>query len=114
MDQRLEKALAIARLSAGVREQRAAARLKYENDVRFSYGGGIFNAGTELISFLGTLDTLGKTQVVLHDLNGFPVLVEDLKGFLSDVVERYYQATHEHLATDTRIKRSRSIEAAIK
>jgi hypothetical protein len=77
-----------------VRFEHAAARRtlkeKYEAKLVFAYNGGMFKAGPELISIIGSTST-GRSILVLQDLYGNPVKVD--KAELRSIVIGLWQDT---------------------
>lgn len=76
------------------RFEHAAARRtlkeKYEAKLIFAYNGGMFKAGPELISIIGSTST-GRSILVLLDLYGNPVKV--VKAELRSIVTGLWQDT---------------------
>jgi hypothetical protein len=76
------------------RFEHAAARRtlkeKYEAKLIFAYNGGMFKAGPELISIIGSTST-GRSILVLLDLYGNPVKVD--KAELRSIVTGLWQDT---------------------
>ena len=114
LDERLQAALESANFRVTLQNQKSNLKLKYANDLVFSYNGGIFNITQQLISFVSSLVNLGKSSSVLVDNNGNPVEVSDLTKFQEDIIERYYEASNSFLSEYKALQKSRNVKSLVK
>ena len=108
MDERIEKAFAVANYMSTLASQKRIILEEYNQQLVHYINGATFKVEPDLISFIKTLIDLGHTtNVVLIDGNNFPVLVDDLQEFLDDITNLYIEATKEYADkyNEIRIKR---------
>lgn len=111
MDERLVKALDISNYMVTLNNQRRSLKEKFMADLIFYQNGGSFSVSKELINFTKTLvDYDNDTDVVLIDDNNIPILIEDLKEFLSKIINIYFVASNEYYTEYEKLKKNRSVE----
>lgn len=99
MEKSLETIIKKSNRMLSVRLKRQALTEKFDADITFGFNGGIFKIDQSLISFVDTVIQHGKTQnAVLLDVNKTPILIEDLKTFLSTIIDRYFMALGKYHA----------------
>lgn len=113
IDARLEAALDASNYRITLSNQRAAARLKLQQNLNYSINGGIFCISTELISFVGTLISRGRQDAVLLDVNKNPIEIPDLEQFLTTIIDIYYESTNDFLVEFKSIARARTTAALV-
>ena len=110
MDERIEKAFNVANFMATLSNQKRIILEEYNQKLIYYINGATFYIKPEFISFVKTLIDLKNTKdVVLIDSNNFPVLIEDLKDFLKEIVDVYTAATQEYADSYNEIKVKRKI-----
>jgi hypothetical protein len=110
MDERIEKAFAVANYMATLSNQRRII-LEEFNQKRIHYqNGGTFEVSPELINFTKTILDLGHTEdVVFIDSSNFPVVINDVQEFFNNIVDTYFQAINEYSTKFADIKSKRKI-----
>lgn len=114
MDEKLEKAVKVANYMATLTNQRKIAFEEFKQNTIYYHNGASFTSSLQLISFVKTLIELGKESAVVLDDNNVPVNVEDLKTFLTTLVELYSESANKYLATYASLKTKRRVEDLIK
>lgn len=108
MDKNLENIIELSDKLLSFKIKRHVAEEKFQAKITMGYNGGIFKIDQNLISYLKTILDLGKKeQVILLDINENPIVVENLKIFFDDVVDRYFSALGEYQANCQLIKESK-------
>lgn len=111
MQEQLKKALEFANYKQTFSIQRKTLKEKIDAKLTYGFNGGLFRIDRNLLTFVETLCTKGRTSgVVLLDANENPVLVEDLESFRDDIFSRYFEATNEYFEQYQNLKKSRSVE----
>lgn len=113
IDERLEAAIASSNYRITLNNQKQNARLKLERDLTFAANGGIFNVTPELITFTQALLTMGKTSVIMLDVNKNPIEIDNLSEFLESLVERYYECMNEFIVEFKAIQKARTSKALV-
>jgi len=110
MDDRLEKALEFAnyRMTVDVQKKNLAARVETLQTVHIT--GGSFKADSATIAFVKTMLDLGNETLILTDLKGNPVEIQDTQEFLDSLTSAYNNAMSEHLVESQKIKKARNIK----
>jgi hypothetical protein len=110
MDERIEKAFAVANYTSTLSNQRRIILEEYEQKLVYYTNGATFKISPEFIAFTKTLLDLGYTDdVAFIDVNNFPVLIEDVQKFLDNISFIYFEATNEYAAKYNDLKRKRKI-----
>lgn len=113
MDTRLEKALEFAQYSTTIQKQRLNLKLRLENMLTYSTGGGTFKITEQLISFVDLLNDRGIDDTVLVDSRGIPVRISNLPIFFDTILSLYIEATNEYLVEFEALKKARTVKAAV-
>jgi hypothetical protein len=111
MHEQLKKALDFANYQQTFSIQRKI--LKETTDAKLTYGfnGGLFRIDQSLLTFVDMLCNNKRTSgIVLIDVNGNPIIVDDLESFKDEILSRYFEATNEYFEKYTVLKKSRSVE----
>jgi len=110
MDERIEKAFAVANYTATLSNQRRIILEEYNQKLVYYTNGAAFKINSELITFIKTVIDLGyTTDAVFVDSNDLPVLIEDVQKFLNDIVFVYFESTNDYAAKYNELKRKRKI-----
>jgi hypothetical protein len=114
MDQKLADALEFSNYMVTLNNQKRTLYEKFKTEVIFYQNGATFSVSKELITFLKTLiDTGNDTDVVLVDDNNLPVMIEDLKSFFNDVMNKYFSAANSYYTEYQKLKNKRSVESLV-
>jgi hypothetical protein len=114
MDERIEKAFAVANHMATLSNQRRIILEEFAQKRVYYVNGGTFNITPELINFTKTTLDLGyTTDVAFADANNFPIVISDVKSFLDTIVGIYYEALNEYSAKFADLKAKRRIKDII-
>lgn len=110
MDERLEKAFAIANYMSTLSNQRRIALEEFNQSVVYYVNGGTFQINRELITFTKTMLDLDYTHdVPFEDANGFPVVVPDVKKFFDEILLQYITALNEYSTKFADLKSKRKV-----
>jgi hypothetical protein len=111
MDERTEKAFAVANYMATLSNQRRIILEEFNQQLIYYANGGTFKISPELITFTKAILDIGhNTDVQFIDQNNFPVLIHDVQGFYDIIVEIYFQSVNEYAAKFAEIKKKRKVE----
>ena len=110
MDERLEKAYDVANYMATLSNQKRIIKEELDQQLVYYINGAYFKVDPTLISFTKTVIDLGNTtDVVFLDANQSPVMIEDVKSFLKDIVDVYFEAVNAYSAKTLEIKSKRKL-----
>lgn len=110
MDERIEKAFAVANYMSTLSNQRRVMLEEYEQKLVHYVNGATFRVNPELINFTKTVLDLGYTEdVAFIDVNNFPVMIADVQEFFDNLVAIYFEATNEYSVKFTALKSKRKI-----
>jgi hypothetical protein len=111
MDEKLEKAFDVANYMATLSNQRRIILEEFNQKTVFYLNGGTFKITPELISFVYLMISSNYTEdVAFIDANHFPVIVNDVNAFYTDIIDVYFNAVNEYAAKFAEIKNKRKIE----
>jgi hypothetical protein len=110
MDERIEKAFAVANYMATLSNQRKIILEEYNQKLVYYINGATFKITPELINFTKTVLDLGyNSDVAFIDANNFPVIISDVQKFFDDVMLVYFESTNSYAAKYAELKRKRKI-----
>lgn len=110
MDERIEKAFAVANYMATLSNQRRIILEEFNQKLVYYQNGGTFIAGPDLINFIKNVLDLGHTNdVPFIDSNNFPVVINNVQEFFDNVVSVYFEALNGYSAKFAEIKSKRKI-----
>jgi hypothetical protein len=110
MDERIEKAFAVANYMATLSNQRRILKEEYSQKLIYHINGATFQISPELINFAKTVLDIGQTEdVAFVDINNFPVVINDVQKFFDDITSSYFEATNEYAAKYSEIKSKRKV-----
>jgi hypothetical protein len=110
MDERIEKAFAVANYMATLSNQRRIILEEYNQKLVYYTNGATFKVTPELINFAKTTMELGYTSdVPFVDANNFPIIIADVKDFLDNIVSVYFEALNEYAVKYADLKTKRKI-----
>jgi hypothetical protein len=99
MDKNLEQIIELSDKFLSFKIKRHALKEKFQARTTVGHNGGIFKIDQSFISYLKTLLDLGKeTQVILLDINGNPIVIDNLKVFFHESLDKYFSAIGEYHA----------------
>ncbi len=113
MDDRLEKALSHGNYALTVAREKKNIRERFKVSLQFSINGGTFEATSELISFVEMMVRQEEDSVVFIDMNGNPIMIEDVSAFQSSLLAVYHSATNEYYAAYEKLRKGRSVKAVV-
>jgi hypothetical protein len=115
MDEKIEKAFAVANYMATLSNQRRIILEEFNQNLIYYSNGGTFKVDKELINFTKTALDLGHTtDISFLDTNNLPILISDVSAFFDEIVGRYFEALNEYSAKYAEIKSKRKIEDIVK
>jgi hypothetical protein len=110
MDERVEKAFAVANYMATLSNQKRIIKEEFDQKLAFYINGGTFSVTPDLIAFTKSLVDLGHTQeITFIDLNKMPIMISDVQKFLQDIVSVYFEAVNEYSSKHAEIKSKRKL-----
>ena len=110
MDERIEKAFAVANYMATLANQRRIILEEFNQKLVHYANGGTFKIGPELINFTKTVLDLGYTHdVPFVDVNNFPVIINDVQEFFDTILLAYMNSLNEYSVKFADIKSKRKI-----
>jgi hypothetical protein len=108
MDEKIEKAFAVANYMATLSNQKRISLEEYNQALIYYVDGATFKITSDLISFVSTM--AGRPfDLVLVDSNNLPVKISDPKKFLADIIGIYDNASLEYFEKYSSIKSKRKI-----
>lgn len=110
MDERIEKAFAIANYMATLSNQRRIALEEFEQKLIYYINGATFKVNPELIAFTKSVIDLGYTNdVPFLDSNGHPILINNVQEFFENITHTYMSALNEYSVKFIDIKSKRKV-----
>ena len=110
MDERIEKAFAVANYISTLSNQRRIILEEYNQKLIYYINGATFKVSPELINFTKTVLDLGHTtDVAFVDSNSLPVIISDVEKFFEDITSVYFETTNEYASKYKEIKNKRKI-----
>jgi len=114
VEEKIKKAFDAANFMTVLAAQKKILREEYYQSLVYYQNGGVFSVNKELINFTKTLiDLNNHGDVVLIDDNDTPILIEDLKKFLDNILSMYSSATNSYYNKISELRRNRTIEKII-
>jgi hypothetical protein len=110
MDDRLKKALDFANYRITLFNTKENIKLKVDSMLTHATNGGMFKVTIELINFTKLLLDMEQDAVVLIDVNGNPIEIDDIQQFHSSLLNKYFQATNYYYTEWTKIKGVRAVK----
>jgi hypothetical protein len=90
MDERLEKAFAIANYRSTLSNQRRIINEEFEQELVYYHNGGTFKVDPTLLTYTKMMLDLEYTHdVPFLDVNAFPVVIPDVKEFFDKILLQY-------------------------
>jgi hypothetical protein len=115
MDDRIEKAFAVANYMATLSNQRRIILEEYNQKLVYYINGATFRISPELINFTKTMLDLGHTDdVAFLDSNNLPVIIDQVQIFFDNITSIYFEATNEYAAKYTEIRSKRKVADIVK
>lgn len=110
MDEKIEKAFAVANYMATLSNQRRIIFEEFNQKVIYYTNGATFNINPELITFTKTALDIGQThEVAFLDSNNFPVIIADVQEFFDNISAAYFGALNDYAVKYAEIKSKRKI-----
>lgn len=110
MDERIEKAFAVANYMATLSNQRRIILEEFNQQLVYYANGGTFKISPELINFTKSVIDLGYTHdVPFVDVNNFPIVVPDVQEFFDSILLAYMTALNEYSVKFADLKSKRKI-----
>tara|TARA_B100000035_G_C21036812_1_gene571500 strand:+ start:1361 stop:1708 length:348 start_codon:yes stop_codon:yes gene_type:complete len=111
MDERLQKALEFSNYTATINNQKRNIKNRFEQLQLVHFGGGVFIANHETISFIKTMIEMDHTTGVLIDSKENPINVKSFRELLERLMDAYFSATTEYEAEYAKIRKARNIKS---
>ena len=113
MDERLQKALEFSNYNLTITNQKRNIKNRVYQLQIVHYGGGVFLANPETISFVKTLVDMDHNSAVIIDNKENPITVKDCKELLQKLVDAYISSTQEYDVEYEKIKKARNIKSVM-
>lgn len=111
MDDAVKSALEFSKFNYTLSLKRKHLKDKMIARLTLGHNGGLFKIDRSLISFVQMLiDQDRVSNVPLIDDNENPVIIEDLKEFRDEILDRYFTVTLGYHEEFEKIKKSRSVK----
>lgn len=110
MDERIEKAFAVANYMATLSNQRRIILEEFNQSLVFYINGGTFKINPELINFTKSMLDLGYTDdLPFVDSNNFPIVINDVQDFFDKIILQYVESLNTYSVKFADIKSKRKI-----
>ena len=110
MDERIEKAFAVANYMATLSNQRRIILEEYNQKLIYYINGATFKITPELNNFTKTVLDLGYSEdVAFLDSNNLPVIVNDVQKFFDDISLKFFESTNDYAAKYAELRSKRKI-----
>lgn len=113
MDDRLEKALSHGNYALTVAREKKNIRERFKVAIQYSINGGTFEATSELISFVDLMVRREEDSIVFIDMNGNPIMIEDVGAFQTALLDVYHGATNEYFTAYEKLRKARNVKAVV-
>lgn len=113
MDERLKSALDLSRLIETSSNAKRISYEKFKERTIFYKNGGRFDITKELISFCKTMVDLNQETIVLLDSDNDPIIIENLKDFLNEIVTVYTEASNLYITEIKKINGQKTVNGLI-
>ena len=111
MNERLQQALDFSNYKQTLALQRKDLKEKVDAKLTYGFNGGIFKIDRELLNFVNTLCSKGRTEgIILLDSNENPIKIDNLESFQDEIFDRYFTTVYEYHEQYEQIKKSRTVE----
>lgn len=110
MDERLEKAFSVANYMATLSNQRRIILEEFNQKLVHYENSGTFQINRDLINFTKTVLDLDYTHdVPFTDVNGFPIVIQDVQKFFDEILLIYMTALNEYSVKFAELKSKRKL-----
>lgn len=113
MDERLEKALEFSNYQATLQVQKDNLKIRLNHALLLRYSNSVFKTNLKLINFIQTCINQELEEIVIEDLNGNPVKIDDLKEALKIFLNTHQQAYKEYEKSYSELKKARNIKKVV-
>ena len=111
MEERIEKAFAVANFMATLSNQRRIILEEFNQQLVYYSNCGTFKVSPDLITFAKLAIDLGHTtNVPFVDANNLPIIIPNVQDFFDDIVGIYFEKINEYAEAYSKIKSKRKIE----
>ena len=111
MDEKIEKAFAVANYMDTLSNQRRIILEEYTQKLVYYSNGATFKVDYNLINFSKNLIDLGHTEdIAFVDANNQPVIISNVQDFLDNILSVYFEAVNEYQTKFAEIKRKRNVK----
>jgi len=110
MDERLEKAFAIANYRSTLSNQRRIINEEFEQQLVHYHNGGTFKVDPTLLTYTKMMLDLEYTHdVPFLDVNSFPVVIPDVKEFFDKILLQYVTSLNVYSTKFAELRSKRKI-----
>lgn len=110
MDERIEKAFAVANYMATLSNQRKVILEEFNQKLIHYENGGTFRIDRELLNFTKSMIDIGYTHdVPFLDVKNFPIVIPDVQIFFDTILLSYTTALNEYSVKFADLKAKRKI-----
>lgn len=113
MEQILKDALDFSNYNQTLSLKRKHLKEKNDAGLTFGYNGGIFKIDHSLLLFTQFLFDHQRPDSVIIDINGNPILIENLQEFRDSIFEKYFTTTYSYYTEYQKIKKSRTVDSLV-
>jgi hypothetical protein len=115
MDEKIEKAFAVANYMQTLSNQRRIILEEFKQKSVYYQNGGTFTVTPSLITFTKLVLEMGHDEnVPFIDDNDFPIVISNVQEFLDNLISVYFESVNEYSAKFAEIKSKRKVEDIVK
>ena len=113
MDEKLEKALEFSNYQKTLHLQKENLKLRLEHMLMVKINNNVFKCSIELINFIYTTLCCDQSSVVILDVHGNPVKINQLRDCLDSFLVVYNAAHNEYFNKYEILKKARNVKKVI-
>ena len=113
MDEKLSQALERSNFMTTLANQKRLLWEKYQDDLVYYKDGHEIHITESLITFCTALLQSNRTRSVFTDENKIPFVVDDIEGFLTNLLDQYSSASNLYYTEYENLKKNRSVEGLV-
>lgn len=113
MNDRLSKALDFSNYMETLSDEKRQLNEKYQANLIYHFNDCQFTVTKELMTFVKLLVDKKVEFAILVDDNDVPTRVDNVKKFLNDLLDVYFQASNEYVNDYEKLKTARTIEKLV-
>jgi len=113
MEPKVQKAFEVASYMATLHNQQRLLEEEFEQTLLYYFGGGVFKATEQRLSFLAGVKTKQVKSLIVLDDNRVPILIENINEFYANLLSHYTEATNSYYYKYKKITSNKTVESII-